>query len=92
MAGNKKAIPQQVRREVVIRDKGICRYCGSKGKVKWFGNSWVWIEHEFDHIFPEILGGKAITDNIVIACRKCNRTKGNKTLTQAGIVLLEAGE
>ena len=92
MARSKKAIPQHIRREVVNRDNGICRYCGKPGEVKWFGNSWFWMEHEFDHIIPESKNGMATVDNIVIACRKCNRSKGNKSLRDKGMVLLKVGE
>lgn len=90
MARKKQAIPQHIRREVVRRDKGICRYCGKQGGVKWQSpKGWVWIEHEFDHVYPEILGGETTTKNIVIACRSCNRRKGNKTLSECGMILLE---
>ena len=90
MAINKRVIPQYIRREVVSRDKGICRYCGKQGKVKWQSpKGWVWIEYEFDHVYPEVLGGDATTENIVIACRTCNRKKGNKTLFECGMMLLE---
>jgi len=33
---------------------------------------------EFDHEIPLSVGGKDEIDNIVIACRNCNRKKGTK--------------
>lgn len=93
MARNKKAIPQSVRRAVIKRDKGVCRYCGKPGKVHWYSETgWVWIEHELDHIIPEYLGGTNTIDNIVIACQRCNRTKGHRTNEIMGMSLLRVGD
>lgn len=89
----KKKISMKVRREVILRDKGICQYCGAVGKYKdWTGKGWVWMEYELDHVIPESLGGSGEIDNIVVACRACNRKKGNKTLNQAGMQLIGGGD
>jgi 5-methylcytosine-specific restriction endonuclease McrA len=78
-----------VKRAVIERDKGMCRYCGKPGRVSYFFPSiWVWMEHEFDHVLPEYLGGKSTVDNIVTACQSCNRRKGHKTLDEWGEKLL----
>ena len=34
---------------------------------------------EFDHVVPESKGGPSTPENIVIACRRCNRSKGRKS-------------
>ena len=82
---SKKAIPQVVRRTVIIRDRGICQYCGKQGDYRIFSETgWVWMEHELDHLIPESKGGQAIIENIVVACRHCNRSKGNKSLIEWG--------
>lgn len=74
-----KRIPWHVRRAVALRDEGTCQYCGLPGKTSWSG-AWVWIEHEFDHVFPVSRGGLSVVENVVIACRSCNRSKGAKVL------------
>jgi len=33
---------------------------------------------EFDHVLPLIAGGKSTVDNVVRACRRCNRRKRNR--------------
>ena len=34
------------------------------------------IKFEIDHIIPVIQGGMNIVDNLILSCRKCNRSKG----------------
>lgn len=59
-------------RDVVFsRDGHECAYCGTiKGPM------------ECDHIHPIALGGGNDASNLTVACRKCNRSKGAKTLDQ----------
>lgn len=59
-----------------------CYYCGMPGTVKWWlgsnGKPTRWItlsELEFDHFVSEHSGGESTGDNIVLACRACNRGK-----------------
>ncbi len=33
---------------------------------------------ELDHVIPECKGGSGAPDNIVLACRTCNRSKGHR--------------
>jgi 5-methylcytosine-specific restriction endonuclease McrA len=35
---------------------------------------------EFDHILPIIRGGESTVENIVLSCRRCNRSRGSKLL------------
>lgn len=35
-----------------------------------------------DHVIPEFLGGSNNEDNIVLACRWCNRSKGHRQTAQ----------
>lgn len=78
----KSLIPIHLRRAVLFRDKGICQYCGKNGKPGWYPDKVFEIIHgkevafEIDHIVPEFLGGKTILDNLILACRECNRSKG----------------
>src|SRR3990167_157951 len=48
---------------------GHCTYCGKK---------LTWQTAERDHILPRTLGGTDAPENIAIACRKCNASKGER--------------
>ena len=64
------------RRNVVMRDRNICQYCG-----KTFTT-----EHlTMDHVLPKSRGGRNIWENLVAACRKCNQKKGCKTTKESGM-------
>ena len=67
------------RRNVWLRDKGRCGYCGNKVPMS---------EFTFDHITPRHLGGTTRWENIVVACFPCNQRKSNRTPEQAGMHLL----
>jgi len=47
-----------------------CDYCGSMTNI------------QLDHIIPISKGGPDSLDNLVYSCRKCNISKGNKSLVQ----------
>ena len=53
---------------------GSCYYCGVK--LDPFG-TW-----EVDHMNPREQGGADAFHNLVAACRKCNRSKGNRSVEQ----------
>jgi 5-methylcytosine-specific restriction endonuclease McrA len=46
---------------------GACAYCGSKVLI------------EIDHRVPLTRGGSNLIENIIPACRRCNRRKGTMT-------------
>ena len=66
------------RRNVYLRDKGSCQYCGLRVPSNDFN---------FEHVIPRAQGGRTSWDNIVVACAPCNRRKGNRTPEQAGMAL-----
>lgn len=86
-------IPEAVRRAVARRE-GIepgadaeveCSYCGRPGLMSWSStasgraSSWVSLKGlEFDHVRPLADGGDHSEENIVLACARCNRSKGAK--------------
>ena len=87
----KRAIPNSVRRDVALAAGATpgedtpteCRYCGMAGLIAWprlyCGKPGAWVTFpglELDHIVPESVGGRATSENIVLACRPCNRKKG----------------
>lgn len=89
----KATIPASVRREVAIRAGAIpgkevrifCAYCGEPGWASWVWlkedgtpTSWVALTLELDHVIAEFRGGPTTADNIVLACRPCNRRKGHR--------------
>lgn len=85
IARKKRAIPQAVRRAVASRAgadgvgtwNASCEYCGAPGLVLWITRAWVRFRSlELDHVVPEFRGGQATEDNIVLACQRCNRSKG----------------
>ena len=55
-----------LRGAVLHRDGWTCRYCGDEAG-------------EVDHIDPWARGGRTIPANLVAACGRCNRAKGNRT-------------
>lgn len=85
----KKAIPNSSRMAVAIRyglregDRASipCAYCPFVGLLTWFrGRRWVQSSTlEFDHVLPESKGGTSDPENLVLACRKCNRSKKDRT-------------
>lgn len=87
----KASISSRVRREVAIRygatpgtfTRVECHYCEAKGSFYWHlrrdgrPSHWVSLSGlEYDHVIPEYHGGPTEADNIVVACRPCNRRKG----------------
>lgn len=60
-----------VRVVLFIKSGGGCYYCGTPLTLATL---------TADHIQPVRLGGCAILDNLVAACRLCNTAKGSLTL------------
>lgn len=67
---------QRVKRSKYTEQNGQCYYCGKLILLD---------EMTFDHRIPKSKGGKGGSYNIVLACGRCNRLKGNKTLEKRGI-------
>lgn len=84
IAPKKRRVPDGVRRAVALRfgpmGRGVlaqCFYCGAEGTIHWMSPSWLHVRNlEFDHVVPEVRGGQAVEDNVVLACQRCNRSKG----------------
>lgn len=67
------------RKNVWLRDEGCCQYCGKNVSIHTF---------TIDHVHPKCYGGKTTWDNVVVSCYNCNQKKGEKTLKEAGIKLI----
>ncbi|MCP3958032.1 MAG: HNH endonuclease [bacterium] len=66
------------RKNLYLRDKGRCQYCGDRVPSNAF---------DFEHVIPKAQGGRTRWENIVVACIPCNQRKGNRTPSQAGMRL-----
>ena len=67
------------RQNIYARDKYKCQYCGRQFPTE---------ELTYDHIIPKSRGGKTKWENIVTCCIQCNRKKGGRTHTEAGMKLI----
>ena len=56
--------------KVKLKTGQKCNYCGSTEKLA------------LDHIFPKRYGGIDNADNLILACRSCNSSKGAKDLME----------
>ena len=82
----KARVPDGIRREVAIRygakvgqpSMVTCHYCDAQGvAVLYSETGWAsFVDLEMDHVIPEYRGGEMTAANIVLACQKCNRSKG----------------
>ena len=67
------------RKNLLIRDRFKCKYCGLKLTSKTVTT---------DHVFPKSRGGKTEWTNVVCSCLRCNTRKGSKTIKEANLKLL----
>ena len=71
------------RQNIYARDKYRCQYCGQKFSSE---------ELTYDHVVPRSRGGKTEWENIVTCCVDCNRCKGGRTPSEAGMKLIKKPE
>ena len=69
-----KCEPRFTRKNVWIRDRGACQYCGRTVLLRQF---------TLDHVMPRSRGGKTEWGNIVAACDPCNQKKEARTPQEA---------
>lgn len=60
-----------IRERIFVRDDYTCQYCGVRGT-----------KLECDHKHPVARGGSHDDENLVTACRTCNRSKRDKLITE----------
>jgi 5-methylcytosine-specific restriction endonuclease McrA len=68
------------RANIYARDGFRCQYCGKRFETQ---------DLTFDHVVPKRNGGRTQWTNIVTSCYRCNRTKGGRTLREAGFKLIK---
>lgn len=56
---------EDLRQEVLLRDRGQCLYCGNAAT-------------HVDHIIPVTKGGSHAPSNLASACEHCNKSKNNR--------------
>jgi len=78
-----RRIPHQTRalsrKNILLRDRNCCQYCGT---ILASG------ELTLDHVIPRSRGGNSSWENLVACCHPCNRKKGNRYPTEAGMKLM----
>ncbi|MEK4085143.1 HNH endonuclease [Psychrobacillus sp. FSL K6-1415] len=76
---NKYPTPIETTKEEVAQIfelfEGRCAYCYVEETAETG-------THHLEHVIPLIKGGRHHKSNLVIACDKCNRVKGDRTLTE----------
>jgi hypothetical protein len=65
------AISKAIRKQVVVRDRGYCQYCGlrQRGQAAIF---------HIDHIVPKSKGGRTEPANLALQCTHCSLHKSDK--------------
>lgn len=66
------------RRNIFKRDHYTCQYCGKQPGME---------ELTLDHVMPKSRGGLTDWTNTVLACLPCNKSKDNRTPTEARMAL-----
>jgi len=82
-ARHRRATVRLTRRNLMIRDGFKCQYCGRHRPVR---------ELDIDHVVPRSRSGEDSWTNLVTACQPCNRRKGRRMPTEAGMPLLNRPE
>jgi 5-methylcytosine-specific restriction endonuclease McrA len=67
------------RANIYARDEHTCQYCNEDFPTQ---------ELTFDHVVPVAYGGRKDWENIVTCCVRCNRRKGGRTPSEAGMRLV----
>ena len=62
---------KELRDQLAEQQNHRCPYCG----VRMNGAGMDDTSPTFEHVLPRVLGGKDEVNNLVIACRRCNRER-----------------
>ncbi len=71
--------PRLCARNIWLRDGGRCQYTGRRLSQH---------EGNIDHVIPQSRGGSTSWENCVLACRKINTRKADRTPAEAGLTLM----
>ncbi|HEX9638831.1 MAG TPA: HNH endonuclease [Acidobacteriota bacterium] len=67
------------RRNIYLRDRNTCQYCGQRFDSK---------DLNLDHVVPLSRGGQSTWENTVCSCIACNARKGSRLLNECGLRLI----
>ena len=70
--------PPLTKLNLLARDRFRCQYCDAELVAR---------ESTMDHVIPRWRDGTTCWENVVIACRACNRRKGGRTPWEARMTL-----
>ena len=77
------------RQNILIRDGGICQYCGDPVVKRVSDKSMYKLKaYTLDHVHPRSRGGRHAWDNVVTCCSQCNNKKADRTPDEAKMKLL----
>ena len=77
----KPFLPRKLsKKEVFLRDRKTCQYCGKKCQDD---------DLTLDHVVPRHQHGKNTWENVVAACNRCNRRKAGMTPAEANMLAQE---
>lgn len=82
-AGARRRHRAPSRRNLFVRDRNTCQYCGRNARS---------VDLTLDHVVPRARGGQCTWENLVVACQRCNQKKGCRTPDEAGLELLRTPE
>ena len=73
----KPFLPRKLsKKEVFLRDRFTCQYCGKKAQ-----------DLTLDHVVPRRQHGSHTWENVVAACNRCNLRKAGRTPAEANMLL-----
>lgn len=79
----------ELRRQVAIRDRHVCRFCASRVESKMTVNQWELSPPRLEYVVLDLAEPLSI-DNVVQACARCDALKGITPLDQSPLVLRPA--
>jgi hypothetical protein len=73
---------QRLIEALIARDGEHCRYCKIKVRRNWMLDNRYDHDATVDHVIPKAKGGRNHMENYALACRKCNHTKGDRSVEE----------
>lgn len=71
---------QRLIEELIAAHGDRCQYCKIQVRRNWMERNYYAHDATVDHVIPKSKGGTNDRSNLVVACRRCNNAKGNRSL------------